>query len=557
MMGRHAPLWKWAAGTPDTARNGTAGNGAAPPLHLLISVGVLLLSAMLQGCVKLGPDFETPKAPVADSWTQTHEAKVKPESADYSQWWRLFKDPVLDRLIRTAYDQNLPLRIAGVRILEARARLGITKGSQYPQVQQASGSFSNTKLSENAANFTIAGVSLDDSYNTLQFGFDLAWELDFWGRFRRGIEAADASFAASVAAYDDLLVSLTADVAATYVLIRTLDERLRVARENVEIQRRSFQIADVRFQNGEVSELDARQAETLLRSTQATIPALEAARRQAQNALSILLGKTPSDLREMLGGPGKIPVAPSEVVVGMPADLLRRRPDIRRAEFDAAAQSARIGVARADLFPQIFLAGTVGLNSSDSGGADLIDIFGGNSITGSVGPAFNWPILNYGRLKNNVRVQDARLQELIVAYQNTALRAAQEVEDGLVGFLRAQDQTTFLDQSVAAARRSVDLALVQYREGLVDYSRVLDTQQLLVQQEDLLTVSRGNITRNLIGVYKALGGGWEVRREMKVVPEPTVVEMQTRTDWGDLLPADNQDPPPPGDKSTLFRPVDW
>ncbi len=556
-MGRHAPLWKWAAGTPHTARNGTAGNGAAPPLHLLISVGVLLLSAMLQGCVKLGPDFETPKAPVADSWTQTHEAKVKPESADYSQWWRLFKDPVLDRLIRTAYDQNLPLRIAGVRILEARARLGITKGSQYPQVQQANGSFSNTKLSENAANFTIAGVSLDDSYNTLQFGFDLAWELDFWGRFRRGIEAADASFAASVAAYDDLLVSLTADVAATYVLIRTLDERLRVARENVEIQRRSFQIADVRFQNGEVSELDARQAETLLRSTQATIPALEAARRQAQNALSILLGKTPSDLREMLGGPGKIPVAPSEVVVGMPADLLRRRPDIRRAEFDAAAQSARIGVARADLFPQIFLAGTVGLNSSDSGGADLIDIFGGNSITGSVGPAFNWPILNYGRLKNNVRLQDARLQELIVAYQNTALRAAQEVEDGLVGFLRAQDQTTFLDQSVAAARRSVDLALVQYREGLVDYSRVLDTQQLLVQQEDLLTVSRGNIPRNLIGVYKALGGGWEVRREMKVVPEPTVVEMQTRTDWGDLLPADNQDPPPPGDKSTLFRPVDW
>lgn len=410
-------------------------------------------------------------------------------------------------------------------------------------------------LSESAPNFTIAGISLDDSFSSLQFGFNVAWELDFWGRFRRGIEAADANFAASVADYDNLLVALTADVASAYVLIRTLDERIRVANENVDIQRRSFEIADVRFQSGEVSELDARQAETLLRTTQATIPALQAARRQAQNALSILLGMAPSDLREMLGGPGKIPQAPTEVAVGMPADLLRRRPDIRRAEFDAAAQSARIGVARADLFPQIFLAGTVGLNSSDTGATDLIDLFEGQSVFGSVGPAFNWPILNYGRLKNNVRVQDARLQELLVAYQNTVLRAAGEVEDGLVGFLRAQDQTAFLEQSVAAARRSVELALVQYRAGLVDYTRVLNTQQLLVQQDDFLTVSRGDIPRNLIGVYKALGGGWEIRRDIEVVPEAVVEEMRTRTDWGDLLPADNQDPPQPAEQETLFRSV--
>ena len=506
--------------------------------------GLISLALLVSGCIKVGPDFVKPVAPVAEEWIEK-DLKIKSEPADHSNWWTVFNDPVLNSLVETAYQQNLPLRIAGLRIMEARAQLGIAVGSLYPQLQQGSGAIDANQISDNAPNAAAANKFFYD----FQAGFDAAWELDFWGRFRRGVESADASLTASIADYDDVLVSLVSEVAATYVQIRTFEERLKVARDNVRIQEDSLRIAEVRFRAGAVTELDVTQAKALLRDTQSAIPVLQTGLRQAQNALSVLLGMPPRDLQDLLGGPRPIPAAPMEITVGIPAELLRRRPDIRRAELDAAAQSAQIGVARADLFPAFSLSGSFGLESSAKGGrlsnrANFSDLFESNSFTYFLGPSFQWPILNYGRLKDNVRVQDARFQELVVNYQDTVLRAAQEVEDAIVAFLRTQEQARFLSESVESAKRSVELSLIQYREGASDYQRVLDSQGFLDQQQDRLTVSLGDVPTNLIAVYKALGGGWQIRKGKDFVPEEIKKEMKSRTDWGDLLRREEVESPP-------------
>ena len=498
-----------------------------------ILVLILPIPVLLGGCIKVGPDFVKPTAPIAEEWIET-DPKVKKETADYSNWWTVFHDPVLDSLVETAYKQNLPLRIAGIRILEARARLGIAVGSQYPQQQALFGGYSREKLSDNNAI-----PSVKDNFDFWSAGFDASWEIDIWGRFRRGVESAGADLGASIADYDDLLVSLVSEIASTYVQIRTFEQRLEVARENVELQQRSLEIADVRFRGGAVTELDVAQATALLRDTQSTVPPLQAGLDQAQNALSILLGRPPGEVREILREPKPIPTAPAEIAAGIPAELLRRRPDIRSAELQAAAQSAQIGVARADLFPAFALVGTIAFEAKDAG-----KLFNGDSVAGSIGPSFEWPILNYGRLKDNVRAQDARFQELIVAYQDTVLRAQQEVEDALTALLQSQEQVRLLSESVGAAKRSVDLALIRYREGLVDYQPVIDTQRFLQEREDAWTISRGDVPRNLIAVYKALGGGWEIRQGKDFVPEETKKEMQERTDWGDLLSPEEIESPP-------------
>ena len=513
-------------------------------LNKISLLSLIVVTLLVSGCVKVGPDFVKPPAQVEEKWIEK-DPKIKSELADHSSWWTVFNDPVLNSLVETAYKQNLPLRIAGLRILEARAQLGIAVGRIYPQLQQASGDISGNQISDNAPN----AASANKFFYDFQAGFDAAWELDFWGRFRRGVESADANLNASVADYDDVLVSLVSDVAATYVQIRTFEERLKVALENVRVQEDSLRIAEVRFSAGAVTELDVTQAKALLRDTQSTIPVLQSGFRQAQNALSILLGMPPRDLQDLLGGLNAIPTTPTEVTVGIPAELLRRRPDIRRAELDAAAQSAQIGVAKADLFPAISISGSFGLESSAKGGrqsnrANFSDLFESNSFTYFFGPSVQWPILNYGRLKDNIRVQDARFQELVVNYQNTVLRAAQEVEDAIVAFLRTQEQARFLSESVESAKRSVELSLIQYREGATDYQRVLDSQGFLVQQQDRLTLSLGDVPTSLIAVYKALGGGWQIREGKDFIPEEIKTEMNSRTDWGDLLKLEEVESPP-------------
>ncbi|MCI0499964.1 MAG: efflux transporter outer membrane subunit [Planctomycetales bacterium] len=504
---------------------------------LVIVGAVLLLSMMLglSGCT-VGPDFTKPETNVAENWSETGDPRVRTQTDVDKLWWKAFDDPTLDELIQLAYQQNLPLQIAGLRILEARARLAVAIGGQYPQQQEVFGSATGVGLSKNAAN----NYGSDRNFWDYQVGFDAVWELDFWGKFRRDVEAAQAGLMATEADYDDAIVTLTAEVARTYTVIRTFEVLIELASANIKVQEEGLQIADSRFRNGATTELDVTQALALLESTRASIPQLQARLQQSQNALSTLLGEPTGAFDALLSEHKGIPAAPCEVAVSMPAELLRRRPDIRSAELSAAAQCAHIGIVKADLYPSFSLFGEVGFQSSDHGGvqsgnADFGDMSDGDSFFYSFGPGIRWPIFNYGRIENNVRIQDARFQQLLVNYQGTVLRAAQEVDDALTGFLKYQEATVFEQNSVNAAQRSVEIALVQYREGAVDYQRVLDTQRALLQEENNLAQARSSLATNLIALYKALGGGWELRRGQPIIAESTQAEMQERTDWGRLI----------------------
>jgi NodT family efflux transporter outer membrane factor (OMF) lipoprotein len=338
-----------------------------------------------------------------------------------------------------------------------------------------------------------------------------------------------------VATYDDVLVRLVAQVATTYLQLRILQERLAVATANVAIQARSYDIANAKFQGGTATELDAAQAASLLQDTQAQIPGLETAIRQTQNTLCTLLGIPPQDLQPILGGQQTIPIPPTEVALGIPADLLRRRPDIRRAERTLAAQSTQIGIATADLLPSFALFGTISLSAEH-----FSDLFKSNSFENFGGPTFRWALLNYGRIQNNVRVQDARFQALIGDYETTVLQAQEEVESALAGYLGAQRQVEFLTGSVASAARAVELADFQYREGAADYTRVLTAQQFLVGEQDRLVTTRGAVALNLVSLYRALGGGWEWQAGSDFVPDTIKAQMRERTNWGTLLSSEGQ-----------------
>ncbi len=475
-------------------------------LHLC---ALLMLTA---GCA-VGPDYVRPEADTADTWSESIDAGLSTDPAEYGPWWSVFEDPALERLVQIASKDNLPLQIAAARILEARAALGISRGLRFPQQQQVTGQAARVGLSENAPNAAIADQSFWD-YNV---GFDAAWELDLWGRLRRGVEAADADYGRALAGYDDTLVTVTAETARAYILLRTFEARLRLARENVAIQNETLRIAEFRFENGAVTELDVTQARALLRDTEALIPSLETGVRQTKHAISTLIGQPPSQLAELLQQESSIPSAPAEIAIGVPVDLLRRRPDVRIAEFQAAAQSARIGIAKSELYPRFSLFGSIGFETSRDGGlqsnnADAGDLFSSDSITYKVGPKFSWPIFNYGRLRNDVRIHDARFQQAALNYQNTVLEAAREVEDALAAYLRSQTRVGYLTDSVSDGRRSVELALVQYRQGSATYQRVLDTQRFLVRQEDQLASTKGDVALNLVATYKALGGGWETEQ---------------------------------------------
>jgi NodT family efflux transporter outer membrane factor (OMF) lipoprotein len=489
---------------------------------------------IMSGCAMVGPDFVKPEAPLRDTWTEIEAPGLSAGQTDYSNWWRVFDDPVLDNLVEKAYRQNLSLQVAGIRIYEARAQLGIAVGSLYPQQQSVSGDLTTNKLSTRTDTPYI-----DNHFNSLSLGFDAAWELDVWGKFRRSVQSGVANLEATVASYDNVLVSLTAEVARTYIVIRTLEKRLAIAEENVRLQAQSLRIADVRFKEGAVSELDVTQARMLLADTQALVPQLASGLRQAQNALAILLGVLPGELKEMLSGPSEIPIAAETVIVDVPNNLLRRRPDIRLTELRIAAQSPQIGIAKADLYPHFTLFGTIGWRSSDatsvSGENSLSDIFSEKSLFWSAGPGFSWDILNYGRIRNRVRVEDARLQQLVVTYKNTVLNAQREVEDAMVAFRLAKEEEQFLRESVAAAQRSVMISSLQYKEGLVDYQRVLDSQRFLAIQADRLTEVSGQVGSNLVATYKALGGGWQIREDEAILSTENRNTMIERTSWGGLL----------------------
>jgi NodT family efflux transporter outer membrane factor (OMF) lipoprotein len=504
-------------------------------LSLRPSVCAALLAAALPfplaGCA-VGPDFTKPTASVPQAWHGAADARlVTAQSPTDAAWWRSLADPTLDRLIELSTQQNLPLQIAGLRIVEARAQLGIATGRQFPQFQVVSGTAAFGGVSANSPTYV---PGLPRHFGDYQIGFDAAWELDFWGKYRRGVESEAAALLASVADYYAALVSLTAEVARTYVVIRTDEALIANTQTNAKLQEESFTIAQARFKNGATSELDPTQATTLLESTRATIPVLETERTQAENALSTLLGQPVGTIDVLLAGSKEIPRAPAELAVAVPAEMLRRRPDIHSAELAAAAQCALIGVAKSELFPSFTLFGTVGLETSTVN-SRTPNLFSSNSLFFAVGPRISWPFFNYGRLKNGVRVQDARFQQLLVAYHNTVLKAVQEVEDALVGLLNARDAASAQQKAVASAQRAAEIALAMYREGATDYQRVIDAQRSLLTQENNLADASSSVTTNFIALYKALGGGWEAREGQPFVPSEVQTEMRQRTNWGDLL----------------------
>ncbi len=500
-------------------------------LRHLFPAGAAVVTVFLAGC-SVGPEYQRPDVDLNEGWSEAGASQyleALPPSA--SAWWEIFDDPLLNELVAEAQQQNLDAEIAGLRILEARAALGIALGNRWPQQQEMVGGVTRNQLSNNQPNFFSFA---DDNFLAANLGFNVSWELDFWGRYGRAIEASRFDLATSLAAYDATLVTVTAETARAYITVRALQELDKVTRENAALQKRSLEIADVLARNERVTELDVEQARTLFESTSAQVPQIEGRLAQAKNALSFLLGQPPGRLDARLGD-AAIPTLPDKAGVGIPAELLRRRPDVRVAEFRAAAQTAIVGVAETDKYPRFGLTGSLGVLSSDTNDSSLGDLFSSDSVEYTVGPVFSWPILNYGRIENAVRVQDARLQQLLVAYQNTVLNAAREVEDAIAGYLRERDALEAYGRSARAARRSVDIALLQYRESIADYQRVLDTQRALNSQQQLYVASKQQAATSLVLLYKALGGGWETRVNDAVVDQATLDEMGKRTNWGKLL----------------------
>jgi NodT family efflux transporter outer membrane factor (OMF) lipoprotein len=502
---------------------------------------LVLIVLSCPACVKVGPDFVRPDSMVASNWLESGDTRLQGDTSKDRQWWHVFSDPVLDVLIDRAYRENLTLRIAGLRVFEARAQLGIAIGQSFPQTQEVLASLLQNRTSDRSQSALLANSLVT---NQDQVGLSASWELDFWGKFRRNIESARAALYATLADYDAALVSLIADVANTYIAIRTTEKRLAIAEENVTTQQEGLRLAEARFTGGTTTGLDVEQARTSLREAQSLIPPLQSSLRQAENALSTLLGIPPGNLATVITGPADIPVPPLKVAVGIPADLLIRRPDIRSAMYQAAFQSARIGVAKADLFPALSLDGAFGFLSTDISGFALKDVFRWGSRYYTVGPAAQWSVFNYGRIRNSVRVEDARFQQSLTAYQNAVIRAQQEVEDRLIAFLRAQEQGVYLAESAAAAQRSLDIARTQYREGARDFTAVVIAQQALLREQDSLTVTLGAVSAGLVAVYRALGGGWEMREGRDIIPPDVKEMMAKRTDWGGLLAPPKSIPSP-------------
>jgi len=528
------------------------------PIASHILAGALLLAGA--GCM-VGPDFTSPSAPVADKWLEADNPSVDTRNQEYRDWWKVFHDPVLNRLIEIAYNQNLTLVSAGTKVLEARAQLGVAIGEFYPQVQQGTGEVTYIRPSHADTTRFPSGVTQNFWRDAL--GLTVNWELDFWGKFRRAIESADASYLGSVANYDFVLVTLLGDVATTYIGIRTLQTQIEIARENIVKQKKALEIARSKYQGGTATKLDVYQAENVLAQTEATIPQLTIQLDQGFDALAVLLGIPPQPMDPLLKGSSGIPVPPKTVAVGIPADLVRRRPDIRAAELAAMAQSAQIGIAEANLYPAFSLTGTFGTAASNVGRSKLKRVFEGRGITFAFGPAFQWNVLNYGQITNQVRVEDAALQTLLVNYQNAVLQAQQEVENGLASFLQGREEVDFLRQSVAAANAALGLAIIQWQLGTRDFTTVLTAEQNLYTAQNDLAMAEGNVATGLASVYEALGGGWQIRADNEFVPAATAEEMRNRTNWGELLPPPGTPQPAvpalptPADVSPNPRPPEW
>jgi len=487
-----------------------------------------LALALAAGCSQfgmlVGPDYAEPAADSAERWIDYSDPRLRSEEADLRAWWKVFGDAQLDQLMERAASGNLTLRSAAERVAAARSRLDLATGFLYPQRQRAEGGVEAIRRSQESADF-LPGT--DRSITEWDAGVGASWEIDFWGRIRRGIESADAELDATIADHDDVLVLLYAEVASRFVSYRTLQQRLAFLRENVVIQEGAYNIALDRYTAGAVSERDVHEARQVLEETRARIPVVERDLRRDNNALCLLTGTPPRDLGPELGD-APIPSVPPTLALGIPADLVRRRPDVRRAERIAAARCALIGIAEADYYPTFSIVGSIGVTAEHAS-----DLNRSDALRSNIGPTFDWTIFDYGRTAANVAAFEADFRAAVLDYQESVLRAGAEAEDAVVTLLKAQETLGPQGAAVEAAARTVQIARDQYLQGAIDFSTVFLFAGTLTDEQDRLAVAQGESARALVDLYRALGGGWDDPPEAAA---------------GELPPGDAQAAPQAGDE---------
>lgn len=494
---------------------------------------------LLSGCM-VGPDYKKPNTNVDAKWNTNNSASIKTtqtkDAAQNATWWKSFNDPVLNHLIEVGYKNNLTLQSTGAKVLQARAQLAQSVGELYPQQQGISSNYSYNKP---GANSTYANV-LPSSYDAVSANVQASWELDFWGMYRRAIQANDANFLASLAAYDNALVSLTAEIGSSYIAIRTYQAEISVTKQLIAAQKASLHLTQAQYEDGKVDQSAVEQSQTTLSQTEANLPTLEISLQQEKDALAVLLGTTPNKIDPLLGkGKSKIPVAPKSVAMGIPNDVLRQRPDVHQAELQAIAQSESIGAVKAQLYPALSLNGSFGYSSTNIGNSSTTDLFQWSNHTVSIGPSLSLPLFNYGQITNQVRAQDAVFQQAIFNYQNVVLTAQKEVQDGIVSYTESQKSLQSMNIANNSALKTAQLTEARYQAGETDYSSVLNAQIQQLNVQLSLVNAEGSVPQGLITLYRALGGGWQIRGKNDVVSDATKKEMKERTNWGSLLDEEN------------------
>ncbi|MHA2861708.1 TolC family protein [Vibrio harveyi] len=534
----------------------------------LTKPSLAILSVLgLSACTTLGPDYVHPEQTALPSdWSLEKAAHDTQQSEQkLQQWWQQFNDPTLNQLVEMASQQNLDLEAAGLRIVQARSLLGISTGLQYPQVQTVSGNLARAYVN-------------DQGVNNAALSFDAGWEMDVWGKYARGIESAEAGYYASIASYHDIMVTITAEVARNYINYRTFQERILLSRRNIEIQERVVNITQVQFDSGNVTELDVQQAKNQLFNTKAAQPSLEIAMKQSRTALALLLGVLPEDVEKLLQSDGfaqrmadyenqfkssgrkpALSGSDERSIVPRPplldnkvdANLVMRRPDLQVSEMQARAQSAQIGVAETALYPSFSLFGSIGIDSTVPDGSSFSF---SDSLTMVVGPTFSWNIFQYGRVKNNIRFEDAKFQETLTNYNKKVLQAVNEVTNALEAYDLYLEQKSLRLQSVNSSIRAFNISMTQYENGQISFERLLNSVEKMTRAEDSYATIKGNVANQVVALYKALGGGWEAQTGKPFLSETVAKQMQDRSDWDGLLDEEERVLPPiriepPSDKA--------
>ncbi|WP_050921314.1 TolC family protein [Vibrio harveyi] len=524
----------------------------------LTKPSLAILSVLgLSACTTLGPDYVHPEQTALPSdWSLEKAAQDTQQSEQkLQQWWQQFNDPTLNQLVEMASQQNLDLEAAGLRIVQARSLLGISTGLQYPQVQTVSGNLARAYVN-------------DQGVNNAALSFDAGWEMDIWGKYARSIESAEAGYYASIASYHDIMVTITAEVARNYINYRTYQERILLSRRNIEIQERVVNITQVQFDSGNVTELDVQQAKNQLFNTKAAQPSLEIAMKQSRTALALLLGVLPEDVEKLLQSDGfaqrmadyenqfkssgrkpalsgnderSIVPRPPLLDNKVDANLVMRRPDLQVSEMQARAQSAQIGVAETALYPSFSLFGSIGIDSTVPDGSSFSF---SDSLTMVVGPTFSWNIFQYGRVKNNIRFEDAKFQETLTNYNKKVLQAVNEVTNALEAYDLYLEQKSLRLQSVNSSIRAFNISMTQYENGQISFERLLNSVEKMTRAEDSYATIKGNVANQVVALYKALGGGWEAQTGKPFLSETVAKQMQDRSDWDGLLDEEERVLPP-------------